>query len=84
MALLFTGACGYIGSHTARAFLEKTKENIIIVDDLSTGFLEHLKALERYYPNRVTFIQANLNETHKLDAFLNKQQLKDPIEAILH
>ncbi len=47
MALLFTGACGYIGSHTARAFLEKTKENIIIVDDLSTGFLEHLKALER-------------------------------------
>ncbi len=38
MALLFTGACGYIGSHTARAFLEKTKENIIIVDDLSTGF----------------------------------------------
>lgn len=84
MALLFTGACGYIGSHTARAFLEKTKENIIIIDDLSTGFLEHIKALERYYPNRVAFIQANLNETQKLDAFLNKQQLKDPIEAILH
>lgn len=38
MALLLTGACGYIGSHTARAFLEKTKENIIIVDDLSAGF----------------------------------------------
>lgn len=67
-----------------KGVFRKTKENIIIIDDLSTGFLEHIKALERYYPNRVAFIQANLNETQKLDAFLNKQQLKDPIEAILH
>ncbi|WP_104712785.1 UDP-glucose 4-epimerase GalE [Helicobacter cetorum] len=84
MALLFTGACGYIGSHTARVFLEQTKENIIILDNLSTGFLEHVKALEHYYPNRVTFIQASLNETQTLDTFFSKQQLIEPIQAILH
>ncbi|AFI05524.1 UDP-glucose 4-epimerase GalE [Helicobacter cetorum] len=84
MALLFTGACGYIGSHTARVFLEQTKENIIILDNLSTGFLEHVKALEHYYPNRVTFIQASLNDTQTLDTFFSKQQLIEPISAILH
>ncbi|WP_104748443.1 UDP-glucose 4-epimerase GalE [Helicobacter cetorum] len=84
MALLFTGACGYIGSHTARVFLEQTKENIIILDNLSTGFLEHVKALEYYYPNRVTFIQASLNDTQTLDTFFSKQQLIEPIQAILH
>ncbi len=50
MALLFTGACGYIGSHTARAFLEKTKENIVIVDDLSTGFFRAYQSVRTLLP----------------------------------
>ena len=39
MKILFTGACGYIGSHCALHFLQHTDSEIIIVDNLSTGFL---------------------------------------------
>lgn len=56
MVLLFIGVCGYIGLYIVRVFLEKIKENIIIVDDLSIGFLEYFKVLEYYYFNRVVFI----------------------------
>ena len=39
---LFTGAAGYIGSHTAYAFLRSCDCKIIILDNLSTGFIENI------------------------------------------
>ncbi|TSA84555.1 UDP-glucose 4-epimerase GalE [Helicobacter mehlei] len=46
--LLFTGACGYIGSSVARWFLEYTPYSLLIVDNLSTGFDIHLQSLQNY------------------------------------
>jgi len=34
--ILFTGGCGYIGSHVARLFLEEGHE-VAVVDKLSTS-----------------------------------------------
>ncbi|MBE0497286.1 MAG: UDP-glucose 4-epimerase GalE [Campylobacterales bacterium] len=37
MAILLTGGAGYIGSHVLKQLLEKTEENVVVVDNLSTG-----------------------------------------------
>ncbi|MFW5854292.1 MAG: GDP-mannose 4,6-dehydratase [Thermodesulfobacteriota bacterium] len=46
MRVLITGGAGFIGSHLAEACLENGDE-VYIIDDLSTGALENIKALQR-------------------------------------
>lgn len=41
MTVLVTGGAGYIGSHTVLALTE-AGENVVVIDDLSTGFSAHL------------------------------------------
>ena len=36
MTVLVTGGCGYIGAHVVHA-LHETKQNVVVVDDLSYG-----------------------------------------------
>ena len=59
---LFTGAAGYIGSHTAYAFLRSCDCKIIILDNLSTGFIENIFFLQQSFSNRVEFIQGNFGD----------------------
>ena len=42
MRILVTGGAGFIGSHLAKAHLEKGDE-VYVIDDLSTGSLENIK-----------------------------------------
>ncbi|NCB13609.1 MAG: NAD-dependent epimerase/dehydratase family protein, partial [Erysipelotrichia bacterium] len=49
MQILVTGAAGYIGSHVVKQLLEQTNYEIIIIDNLSTGFettIDTLKSLD--------------------------------------
>src|SRR5690349_20674035 len=41
MTVLVTGGAGYIGSHTVLALAE-AGEDAVVIDDLSTGFSQHL------------------------------------------
>ena len=41
MNILITGGAGFIGSHLCEALLEK-KNDVMIIDDLSTGRLENI------------------------------------------
>ena len=59
MTILITGGCGYIGSHLVKQLSEK-KEDLIVLDNLTTGFLENLLYNE-------TIIKADLNNTEALD-----------------
>ena len=44
--LLITGGCGFIGSNIAEYFLENSFfESIIIIDNLSTGFMQNIQHL---------------------------------------
>lgn len=48
MKVLVTGGAGFIGSHIADRFLEAGHE-VVVLDDLSTGHVEHLPAKARFY-----------------------------------
>ncbi|MGX2982992.1 UDP-glucose 4-epimerase GalE [Helicobacter sp. 23-1045] len=78
--ILFTGAAGYIGSHTALAFLQNSDCKITIIDNLQSGFMENVAFLERDFGERIEFIQmdlgdlgavANLFSKHKFDAVVH-------------
>ena len=78
--ILFTGAAGYIGSHTALAFLAKTDCKITIIDNLQSGFMENVAFLQRDFGDRINFIQmdlgdfgavAKLFQSHKFDAVVH-------------
>ena len=47
MKILITGGAGYIGSHVAKLFLEEKKEEIVIIDNLSTGFKSTIDRLQQ-------------------------------------
>ena len=61
--ILITGGAGYIGSHISE-ILEKEKKNIIIVDNLSTGY-------KRLINKKAKFYKININDRRKLKLIIN-------------
>ncbi|WP_295701560.1 UDP-glucose 4-epimerase GalE [uncultured Helicobacter sp.] len=78
--LLFTGASGYIGSHTAYCFLKNTDYHLVIIDDLSTGFKENINYLQSCFPQRITFIKSNINDTKQMCSLFETYTF----EAVIH
>lgn len=77
---LFTGAAGYIGSHSAYYFLKHSDCRIVIIDNLSTGFLQNINFLQEKFPNRIEFIQGDLNDEKTLCAVFSRFHFN----AIIH
>ncbi|WP_066387425.1 UDP-glucose 4-epimerase GalE [Helicobacter himalayensis] len=78
---LFTGASGYIGSHSAFWFLRNRDEcKIVIYDNLSTGFAQNYEYLQSVFPNRVEFVKGDLSESAKLDSLFSKHNFS----AVVH
>lgn len=67
MNLLFTGGCGYVGSHCALAFLENFDCQITILDNLSTGFIENYNFLKKKYKDKINFINDDIKNIHSLN-----------------
>lgn len=72
MKYLITGGAGFIGSNLVRHLLFKGNE-ILVVDDLSTGSLDNLKGIE----NKIEFILANSGDC------LGFSQIKN-LDGIFH
>ena len=70
--ILITGGAGYIGSHISE-ILEKEKKNIIIVDNLSTGY-------KRLINKKSVFYKININNQKLLKSIINKHQ----IDSVIH
>lgn len=92
MKILFTGGCGYIGSHCAFHFLKNTDAEIIILDNLSTGFLKNYEYLKYQFEDRVKLVREDLGDCeevfkqYKIDTVLHfgafisvEQSVEDPI-----
>jgi len=71
MSILITGGAGYIGSHTARNFLEHG-EDVVVVDNLQTG---HRRLLQTD-----NFYQIDVRDKEELDKVFKRHD----IEAIIH
>ncbi|RDU65414.1 UDP-glucose 4-epimerase GalE [Helicobacter sp. MIT 14-3879] len=78
--ILFTGAGGYIGSHTAFTFLSNLDSNITVIDNLSSGFIENIEFLKYKFKDRISFIKLDLsNENEMKDLFKN-----NIFDAVVH
>lgn len=80
MTFLCTGAAGYIGSHTAMAFLDQTDSKLIIIDDLRTGFRQNIAILQARYPDRVEFVEMDFGNRTLLEALFKRSE----ITGVLH
>ena len=60
--MLVTGGAGFIGSNLAEALAEEN--DVIILDDLSTGKLENIKDLKK--KRNVQFIKGSITEDRLL------------------
>ncbi|RMH58237.1 MAG: UDP-glucose 4-epimerase GalE [Candidatus Hydrogenedentota bacterium] len=72
MNLLITGGAGYIGSHVIERLLD-SGENIVVVDDLSTGHGE-------FVPKNVPFYRRSILETERMAEILYSHR----IEGVMH
>lgn len=78
---LFTGASGYIGSHTAFWFLtQQLDSHIVIYDNLSTGFEENYTYIAKVFGDRVRFVKGDVGDTHTLSNLMAQEQF----DAIVH
>lgn len=72
---LFTGGSGYIGSHTAFWFLTSMQDSqIVIYDNLSSGFQENYLYLQSVFGKRVEFVKGDLNQTQILESLMQKHR----------
>ena len=70
--ILVTGGAGYIGSHIVEQ-LVKTNTNIIILDNLVTGF-------KRLINKKAKFIKGDIKDLKKLIKIINNYE----INSIIH
>lgn len=78
--ILFTGAAGYIGSHTALAFLQNSDCKITIIDNLQSGFRENVAFLERDFKARIDFLQMDLGDFYAMQNLFKAQKF----DAVVH
>ena len=70
--ILVTGGAGYIGSHVVEK-LVKTKKNVIIIDNLDTGY-------EILINKKAKFIKEDIKNKKKLEKIINENN----VDSIIH
>ena len=70
--ILVTGGAGYIGSHIVEK-LVKTKINVFVLDNLSTGF-------KKLVNKKATFIKSDIAKINKVKKII----IKNNIDSIIH
>ena len=81
MQILVTGAAGYIGSHVVKQLLEQTDYEIIIIDNLSTGFettIDTLKSLDSTN-KRIKYYNQDLSDWEKVENIFKENSIKEII-----
>ncbi len=75
--ILITGAAGYIGSHIAKKLLEQ-KKDIIVIDNLSTGFQSTIDTLQKI--KKFKFINLDLNKFDEVEKIFQENN----IDTVIH
>ena len=85
MAVLVTGAAGFIGAATARALLERGTEHVVAIDNLNDYYDPSLKQarldiLRRDFPDRFRFERVDFADAGELKRLSNSIEL----DSIVH
>lgn len=78
--ILFTGAAGYIGSHTTLAFLANSDCKITIIDNLQSGFMENVAFLKMNFEDRIAFIKMDLGDYSAMQNLFKNNKF----DAVVH
>ena len=62
MTWVVTGGAGYIGAHVARCLLESGRD-VVVIDDLSSGFAD-------FVPEKARFVRGSVTDAAAVDAAL--------------
>lgn len=76
--VLITGGAGYIGSHLVKNLL-KVNYKIVVLDNLSTGFIEPVQVLKKEI-SEFEFIKGDLGDKEKLTEIFETRK----IDAVMH
>ncbi|WP_122894160.1 UDP-glucose 4-epimerase GalE [Arcobacter peruensis] len=81
MQILITGAAGYIGSHVVKQLIEETNYEIIIIDNLCTGFEDTIKTLNSLDANhkRIKFYNQDLSIWNEVEEVFKENEIKEII-----
>ena len=79
MATLITGGAGYIGSHAALEHLNRSDEQLIVVDSLENGYQESLTRVQELAGKQLIFIEGDIREEGTLNKIFDHK-----IETIMH
>jgi UDP-glucose 4-epimerase len=88
--ILITGGAGYLGLNIALELI-KTKNNVVIIDDLKNSYKSHVNKLLKTFPNNTWFYKGdvcdyeftkNIFNSHKIDYVLHLASLKYVGESI--
>jgi len=80
--ILVTGGAGYIGSHVVKQLLDK-KNDVVIVDNLSTGFKKTISTLQKHAESKkvkLNFYKVDLANSKKVDEIFAIEKPK----AVIH
>ncbi len=79
MAILVTGGCGYIGSHTVVELI-KNGYGVVIVDNLYNSDISAIDNIEKITGVRPTFYNCDIRDRDGLENIFEKED----IEAVIH
>ena len=79
MAVLVTGAAGYIGSHAVDRLLRDGNE-VVAVDNLSRGHQAAIDILGKNSGGRLTFVKSDINDRETLELAMKSHK----VDAIMH
>lgn len=78
MNILITGGAGYIGSHVLKALLENSKDNVVVLDNFSTGNKQTLEVLKNL--GKFEVLEGDLKDEARLEEIFSTHDF----EAIIH
>lgn len=79
MAILVTGGCGYIGSHTVVELINNGYD-VVIVDNLYNSDIDAIDSIQKITGVRPVFYNCDIRDRKYLDEIFTKES----IEAVIH